>query len=200
MDDLPAQVWFCDFEFSSASEGECPVPICCVAREWHTGQTFRLWENELAACPYDTGPDSLLVSHGAVAELVCHLVLNWPLPANVFCTYAEYRAYINTSPIKDEAPPPASLIDACANFEISSPVDKIIKKRIAGSLCPWRSMGAGRGRGSSELLRRRHRSTSSTLRETSTFHRSCACLATREILQGRCPHGGDRDPVQCSKI
>jgi DNA polymerase-1 len=130
MDRLPPQVWFVDFEFSGTSEGERPTPICCVAHERHSGQTHRLWEDALTTCPYATGPDSLLVAHGAAAEIGCHLALGWPLPVNVFDTYAEYRVYTNTAPTKGGKPPLANLIDAAASFEISSSVDKLTKKRL----------------------------------------------------------------------
>jgi hypothetical protein len=88
--DLPAQVWFVDFEFfSGTQEGERPRPICCVARELHSGQTFRLWEDQLAGCPYGTGADAVLVAYGAAAEVGCHLALGWPEPANVIRLFAD---------------------------------------------------------------------------------------------------------------
>ena len=72
--ELPPHVWLVDFEFSVA-DGERPHPICCVARELHSGKTFRLWEDELAECPYGTGADSILVAYGAAAETGCHIAL-----------------------------------------------------------------------------------------------------------------------------
>jgi DNA polymerase I len=140
VDHLPPQVWFVDFEFSGTSEGERPRPICCVASEWRGGQAFRLWEDELAACPYDTGVDSLLVAYGAAAEVGCHLALGWPEPVNVLDLYAEFRNFTNTAPTKGERPAPTSLPDALEYFEIPLPVDKVTKKRMQDRCArggPW---------------------------------------------------------------
>lgn len=87
------EVWLADFEFS-APPGERPVPVCLVARELRTGQTVRLWQDELRGSrlpPYLTGPHSLFVAYFASAELGCHLALDWPLPANVLDLYVEFR-------------------------------------------------------------------------------------------------------------
>ena len=127
---LPRRVWFVDFEFSGTSEGEHPRPICCVAQEWHSGQTFRLWEDELAACPYGTGTDSLLVAYGAAAEIGCHIALGWPEPVNIFDAFAEFRCFTNTAPIKGEKPAPSGLFDALEYFKIPAPIDKAEKKRM----------------------------------------------------------------------
>ncbi len=41
-------IWAVDFEYHQP-DGEHPAPICLVARELRTGQTLRLWQDELAA-------------------------------------------------------------------------------------------------------------------------------------------------------
>jgi DNA polymerase I len=139
VDRLPPHVWFVDFEFSGTSEGERPTPICCVAREWHSGQTYRLWENELGTCPYGIGEDSVLVAYAAAAELGCHLALGWPLPANVLCLHAEYRCYVNIAHGKGETPR-GGLLDALDHFGVSHSTDKLEKKRLqerCGRGGPW---------------------------------------------------------------
>ena len=61
------EVWLVDFEFN-APAGERPSPICMVAREWRTGRTLRLGQDELL------GPTDTSVSAGAggpVCRLLC---------------------------------------------------------------------------------------------------------------------------------
>src|SRR5438552_9082794 len=92
-----ARVWVVDFEFT-APPGECPRPICLVARELGTGSTVRLWEDELrrrTAPPYPIDRDSLFVAYYASAEMGCHLALGWPLPPNVLDLYVEFRHLTN---------------------------------------------------------------------------------------------------------
>src|SRR5262245_2332189 len=89
-----------DYEFS-APPGERPRPICCVARDLETGQTTRLWEEELhgrSAAPYPVDEDALVVAFFASAEIGCHLALDWPVPARVLDLYAEFRTLTNGKP------------------------------------------------------------------------------------------------------
>src|SRR5689334_1827015 len=91
------EVWLIDFEFS-APPGERPSPVCLVAREFRSGRTLRLWQDDLWAesgPPYPTGPDTLFVAYYASAELGCHLALEWPLPERVLDLYAEFRCRAN---------------------------------------------------------------------------------------------------------
>lgn len=91
------EVWLADFEFS-APPGERPDPVCLVAREFRSGRTLRLWQDDLrrrSEAPYPTGPDVLFVAYLASAELGCHLALGWPLPARVLDLYAEFRNRTN---------------------------------------------------------------------------------------------------------
>jgi DNA polymerase family A len=92
-----AEVWLADFEFS-APPGNRPTPICMVAHEIGSGQTIKLFGDELHKrnrAPYCTGPDSLFVAYFASAEFSCHLTLGWPLPTNVLDLYAEFRNRTN---------------------------------------------------------------------------------------------------------
>ena len=59
--------------------------VCLVARELRTGQTLRLWRDQLGGRCRPIAPTSkvLFVCFVANAECACHLALGWPLPANV---------------------------------------------------------------------------------------------------------------------
>src|SRR3954447_17252368 len=95
--DAYREVWLADFEFS-APPGERPTPVCLVAREFRSGRTLRLWQDDLRGRrvpPYPTGPDVLFVAYFASAELGCHLALGWPPPARVLDLYAEFRNVAN---------------------------------------------------------------------------------------------------------
>jgi hypothetical protein len=95
--DAYREVWLVDFEFS-APPGERPDPVCLVAREFRSGRTLRLRQDDLRGRrtpPYPIGPDSLFVAYLASAELGCHLALGWPLPARVLDLYVEFRNAAN---------------------------------------------------------------------------------------------------------
>jgi hypothetical protein len=66
---------------------------------WHelpSGQTFRLWRNQLTdRPPYRIDDKVLFVCFVGNAELGCHLALNWPLPANVLDLNPEFRCSVN---------------------------------------------------------------------------------------------------------
>lgn len=91
------EIWCCDFEFM-APPGEKPTPVCLVAHEIHSGNTMRIWQDELLTMktpPYPIGNNTLLVAYYASAEIGCHLALNWPLPKNVLDLYTEFRNLSN---------------------------------------------------------------------------------------------------------
>jgi DNA polymerase I len=95
--DAYREVWLVDFEFSQPP-GERPTPVCLVAREFRSGRTLRLWQDDLRGRrmpPYPIGPDALFVAYLASAELGCHLALGWPLPARALDLYAEFRNRAN---------------------------------------------------------------------------------------------------------
>jgi hypothetical protein len=77
---VPGAVVAVDFEFI-ATPGDRPVPVCMVAHELRTGETWRLWHDQLGpAPPYPTGPNTLLVCYYASAEQGCYRALGWPTP------------------------------------------------------------------------------------------------------------------------
>jgi DNA polymerase-1 len=95
-----SRVTLVDFEFG-ALPGERPSPICCVARDLESGQTTRLWEDDLRrrrGAPYPTDRDSLVVAYYASAEIACHLALGWPVPALVLDLFVEFRVATNGRP------------------------------------------------------------------------------------------------------
>jgi hypothetical protein len=104
-----------DFEFI-ATTGDRPVPVCMVARELHSGQRWRLWQDQLQSAPPFTGRDTLFVSYYASAELGCLKVLNWPKPANILDLFTEFRNLTNGLPTIAGA----SLIGALAHFGLDS--------------------------------------------------------------------------------
>ena len=82
-------VWLLDFEFQQP-DGERPVPVCMVARDFKSGQLVRLWQHELSSPPFSFGDDSLFVAYYSSAEWGCHLALGWPLPRRILDLYAEF--------------------------------------------------------------------------------------------------------------
>lgn len=94
------EVWLLDFEFS-APPGERPRPICLVALELRSGRLLRVWEDELRALqrpPYSVDPESVVIAYYASAEVGCHLALGWPPPANIIDLCAEFRLMTNGLP------------------------------------------------------------------------------------------------------
>ena len=83
-----------DFEFISLP-GERPDVVCGVFHDLGTGQTTRLWRDQLGQPPYDLGPDTLVVSFVFNAEGACHLSLGWPLPNNVLDLSPEFKCHVN---------------------------------------------------------------------------------------------------------
>jgi DNA polymerase-1 len=63
---------------------------------WPSGQTFRLWVDQLGPLPpYRTDVKVLFVCFVGNAELLCHLTKNWPLPVNVLDLNTEFRCITN---------------------------------------------------------------------------------------------------------
>jgi hypothetical protein len=94
--DLPfEEIWLHDFEFISRP-GERPDVVCLVAPELRSGQTLRLWRNQLGPQPpYRSDSGVLFVSFVANAECACHLSLGWPLPARVLDLSPAFRNIVN---------------------------------------------------------------------------------------------------------
>jgi len=93
--DLPFfDVVFEDFEFISVP-GEHPDVVCMVFHSLRTGQTTRLWRDQLNdQLPYET-ENTLAVSFVFNAEGTCHLSLRQPLPKNVLDLSSEFKRHVN---------------------------------------------------------------------------------------------------------
>ena len=86
-----------DFEFHQP-DGNVPEPLCMVITDYKTGDTIRLWRDELLSMsppPFSTGPDVLFVAFFASAELNCFRALGWPMPQRILDLYAEFQNHTN---------------------------------------------------------------------------------------------------------
>jgi DNA polymerase family A len=112
-----ARVILEDFEFVS-TPGERPDVVCMVFHDLSTGQTTRLWRDQLTdRLPYDDGPDTLVVSFVFNAEGSCHLALGQPIPKNILDLSPEFKCHVNGKgiPRKNQG-----LIGALQYFSLSS--------------------------------------------------------------------------------
>lgn len=78
--------------------GERPGPKYLVWRELGSGRLHHLYGADLLSRnhpPYPIGPNSLFVAFYAPAEINCHLALGWPVPANVYDRFVEFRNLTN---------------------------------------------------------------------------------------------------------
>jgi DNA polymerase family A len=86
---------FADYEFIAKS-GEHPDVVCAAWHKASSGQTHRLWRDQLGdGPPYRIDDKTLFVCFVGNAELACHLALGWPLPANVLDLNPEFRCIVN---------------------------------------------------------------------------------------------------------
>jgi len=93
-------IYLVDFEFHPAAgrEGNLPVPVCLVVREWPSGRTQRHWQADLrqmAVAPFPTGENALSVAYYASAEMDCFHALGWPHPVHVLDLFTEFRCLTN---------------------------------------------------------------------------------------------------------
>lgn len=100
MPHYPGGVWLVDFEFHphNGREGNPPAPVCMVAREFTTGRTLRLWQDELVrlkTAPFPTDESALFVAYYASAEIGCFLSLGWPVPVNILDLFISFRRQTN---------------------------------------------------------------------------------------------------------
>jgi hypothetical protein len=110
------EVWAVDFEFQSAP-GEHPVPVCLVAWELRAGRKLSFWREDFGTLPpYSIAADSLFIAYYASAELGCHRVLNWPMPARVLDLFVEFRCLTNGT----ETPAGNSLLGALTYYGLDN--------------------------------------------------------------------------------
>src|SRR5262249_45815344 len=130
-----------DFEFefgghASADDagrsGERPRPVCMVAKELRSGQTWRLWRGQFGSTPpFLIGPDSLFVAFYASAELGCFRALGWPKPHNILDLFVEFRNRTNGL----TTPAGAGLIGALTYFGLDNigAIEKEFQKGQSGN-------------------------------------------------------------------
>jgi DNA polymerase I-like protein with 3'-5' exonuclease and polymerase domains len=70
----------------------------------------------LYEAPFDVSARSLIIAYYAAAEMLCFLVLGWPLPVNVVDIYAEFRCMTNGRDLPDKR----GLLGASACFGLDS--------------------------------------------------------------------------------
>jgi DNA polymerase family A len=110
------QVVWGDFEFI-AKPGEHPDVVCLAWHEEPSGQTNRLWRDQLdGKPPYRIDSKALFVCYVGNAELACHLSLGWPLPANVLDLNTEFRCITNGRTV----PAGKGLLGALAYYGLDS--------------------------------------------------------------------------------
>ncbi len=89
------EIWLADFEFS-APDGERPMVVCLVAREFRSGRLVRLFADELTEHPpFAVNEHTLFVAYFASAEIGCFLSLGWPVPQRILDLWTEQRARTN---------------------------------------------------------------------------------------------------------
>jgi DNA polymerase family A len=125
-----------DFEFEFGDNfGNRPRPVCMVAKELRSGETWRVWRGEFGSTPpFPIGPDALFVAYYASAELGCFRALGWPMPARILDLYVEFRARTNGL-----NPAGRGLIDALAHFGLDA-IGAVEKDRMRALILrgpPW---------------------------------------------------------------
>ena len=110
------EVWLHDFEFI-AQPGELHDVVCLAARELRSGQTLRLWRDQLSDVPpYRTDDRVLFCNFVANAEMCCHLALGWPVPRYVLDLSPAFRNLVNGR----HTPEGKGLIGALSYFHINN--------------------------------------------------------------------------------
>jgi DNA polymerase I len=86
-----------DFEFEFGGQaGNRPRPVCMVAKDLRSGQTWRLWRGEFDSVPpFPIDTVALFIAYYASAELGCFRSIGWPMPANVLDLFVEFRNRTN---------------------------------------------------------------------------------------------------------
>ena len=146
MMELPfSHIVVADFEFEfgghasadhAGRSGERPRPVCMVAKELRSGQTWRVWRGQFGSSPpFAIGPDSLFVAYYASAELGCFRALGWPKPHNILDLFVEFRNRTNGL----TPPAGAGLIGALTYFGLDSigATDKDDMRALILAGGPW---------------------------------------------------------------
>jgi DNA polymerase I len=138
LDALPYRhVVAADFEFEFGGHaGNRPRPVCMVAKDLRTGQTWRLWRGEFDTVPpFPIGADALFVAYYASAELSCFRALSWPMPVNVLDLFVEFRNRTNGL----STPAGSGLLGALTYFGLDNigAIEKDDKRSLVLRGGPW---------------------------------------------------------------
>jgi DNA polymerase-1 len=112
-------IWAADFEFIQPPGSRVDRVVCMVARDVITGKTVRLFEEDLRWArrpPFPVGPNDLIITFFASAELSCFLTLGWGYPANLIDLFTEFRVETNGLPTVAGN----SMLGACAHFGVDT--------------------------------------------------------------------------------
>jgi len=101
----------------ASHSGERPIPVCLVAKDLRSGQTWRLWHTGWGPeLPFPIGADTLVVAYYSSAEWGTFLAKGCKLPVHVLDLFTEFRARTNGRPL----PNGAGLVGALAYFGLDS--------------------------------------------------------------------------------
>ncbi len=136
--DLPYKwVVLLDTEFHGLP-GERQTPVCVVFKEMRTGETIRLWQDQLktmSAPPFPVGADTVYIAYFSSAEWNTFLQLGWPIPQHIIDFCVEWRNMRNG--LQHYAR--NRLIDALEHFHIPamSHIEKTEMRDLILSGGPW---------------------------------------------------------------
>jgi DNA polymerase I len=104
LDRLPfARIVVCDTEYQPRA-GDLVLPVCLVAKELRSRQTWRLWLGEFGSSPpYPIDKNTLFISYSVPAELSVSRTNGWRDPARVLDLFAERRLAVNGLPWRESA-------------------------------------------------------------------------------------------------
>ena len=161
LDALPfRQIVAIDFEFEFGGHattddanrsGERPRPVCMVAKELRSGQTWRIWRGDFgSAPPFPVDASTVIVAYYASAELGGFRALGWPTPARVLDLFTEFRNRTNGRPL----PAGRGLLGALVYFNLDT-IGADEKNAMRLLDLAGRAVVGGRARSDSGLLRQR---------------------------------------------
>jgi hypothetical protein len=137
--DLPdfRRVWLVDTEFRpfNGVPGARSEVVCVVAREYKSGRTVRIWQDDLRSCPspVPASPDVLLVAYYASAELQSFMELGWSLPEHILDLYTEFRWLTNGR----QTPNGRGLVGALLAFGFNAIPEKKAMRKLVLRGGPW---------------------------------------------------------------
>ncbi len=121
-----------DFEFRPVNgiDGNPIEVLCGVFKESTTGETVKLWADELHQLehpPLLKNPNSVLVGYYVSAEIACFKALGWAQTTPVLDLFAEFRTLTNGLDLKDGR----SLIGALKHYGLAA-ADSAYKEAMRG--------------------------------------------------------------------